>query len=163
MWKISPMLFMFQFKIRTMEQHFLCMKMYWKKKVNVVLRTGIISCLMFSRTRESESGSESLSSVRLFVIPWTAAHEAPPSLGFSRQEYWSVLPFPSPGDRTQVSHNAGRHYNLWATREAQQNTWFRTLKWNKWLRFPRQPHYSYSATSSKLLTFLRFTFMMYKN
>ena len=41
---------------------------------------------------------KSLSRVRLFVIPWTVAHQAPPSLGFSRQEYWSGLPFPSPGD-----------------------------------------------------------------
>ena len=30
--------------------------------------------------------------------PWTVAHEAPLSMGFSRQEYWSGLPFPSPGD-----------------------------------------------------------------
>ena len=33
--------------------------------------------------------------VRLCVTPWTAAHQAPPSTGFSRQEYWSGLPFPS--------------------------------------------------------------------
>ena len=33
-----------------------------------------------------------------FVTPWTVTHQAPPSLGFSRQEYWSGLPFPSPGD-----------------------------------------------------------------
>ena len=39
-----------------------------------------------------------LSRVRLFVTPWTVAHKAPPSMGFSRQEYWSGLPFPSPGD-----------------------------------------------------------------
>ena len=31
------------------------------------------------------------------MIPWTVAHQAPPSMGFSRQEYWSGLPFPSPG------------------------------------------------------------------
>ena len=41
---------------------------------------------------------KSLSHVWLFVIPWTVAYQAPPSLGFSRQEYWSGLPFPSPGD-----------------------------------------------------------------
>ena len=39
-----------------------------------------------------------LSRVRLFVIPWTVAYQAPPSMGFSRQDYWSGLPFPSPGD-----------------------------------------------------------------
>ena len=41
---------------------------------------------------------KSLSHVRLFVTPWTIAHQASPSMGFSRQEYWSGLPFPSPGD-----------------------------------------------------------------
>ena len=41
---------------------------------------------------------KSLSHVRLLVAPWTVAHQAPLSMGFSRQEYWSGLPFPSPGD-----------------------------------------------------------------
>ena len=41
---------------------------------------------------------KSLSHVRLFVTPWTVAYEAPLSMGFSRQEYWSGLPFPSPED-----------------------------------------------------------------
>ena len=41
---------------------------------------------------------KSLSCVRLFANPWTVAYQAPPSMGFSRQEYWSGLPFPSPGD-----------------------------------------------------------------
>ena len=39
---------------------------------------------------------KSLSHVRLFTTPWAAAYQAPPSMGFSRQEYWSGLPFPSP-------------------------------------------------------------------
>ena len=38
------------------------------------------------------------SCVLLFVIPWTVAHQAPLSMGFSRQEYWSGLPCPPPGD-----------------------------------------------------------------
>ena len=38
------------------------------------------------------------SRVRLFATPWTVAHQAPPPMGFSRKEYWSRLPFPSPGD-----------------------------------------------------------------
>ena len=41
---------------------------------------------------------KSLSRVRLFVTPWTVAYQVPPSMGFSRQEYWSGLTFPSPGD-----------------------------------------------------------------
>ena len=39
-----------------------------------------------------------LSCVRLFMTPWTVAYQAPQSVGFSRQEYWSELPFPSPED-----------------------------------------------------------------
>ena len=39
-----------------------------------------------------------LSHVQLFVTPWTVAHQAPLSMGFSRQEYWSGLPCPLPGD-----------------------------------------------------------------
>ena len=39
-----------------------------------------------------------LSRVWLFATLWTIAHQAPPPMGFSRQEYWSGLPFPSPGD-----------------------------------------------------------------
>ena len=41
---------------------------------------------------------KSLSRVRLFATPWTVAYQAPPSMGFSRQECWSGLPLPSPGD-----------------------------------------------------------------
>ena len=39
-----------------------------------------------------------LSRVQFFATPWTVAYKAPPSMEFSRQEYWSGLPFPSPGD-----------------------------------------------------------------
>ena len=39
---------------------------------------------------------KSLSCIRLLATPWTAAHQAPPSMGFSRQEYWSGVPLPSP-------------------------------------------------------------------
>ena len=42
--------------------------------------------------------AQSVSHVWLFVTPWTVAHWTPLSMGFSRQEYWSGLPFPSPGD-----------------------------------------------------------------
>ena len=41
---------------------------------------------------------KSLSRVQLFATPCTVAYQVPPSMGFSRQEYWSGLPFPSPGD-----------------------------------------------------------------
>ena len=41
---------------------------------------------------------KSFSRVQLFSTLWTVAYQASPSMGFSRQEYWSGLPFPSPGD-----------------------------------------------------------------
>ena len=44
----------------------------------------------------SESESEVAQSCPTLATPWTAAHQAPPSMGFSRQEYWSGLPLPSP-------------------------------------------------------------------
>ena len=47
---------------------------------------------------EREGKGKSLSRVQLLATPWTTAYHAPPSMGFSRQEYWSGLPLPSPGD-----------------------------------------------------------------
>ena len=44
----------------------------------------------------------SLSHVQLSATPWTIACQAPLSIGFSRQEYWSGLPFPSPGDLPEL-------------------------------------------------------------
>ena len=52
-------------------------------EINLVLVQCLLSCF---------------SCVRLFVTPWTLAHQAPLSMEFSRQEYWSESPFPSPGD-----------------------------------------------------------------
>ena len=49
-------------------------------------------------TRKLKYKVKSLSRVRLFATPGTVAYQASPSMGFSRQEYWSGLPFPSPGD-----------------------------------------------------------------
>ena len=48
-------------------------------------------CIVFHKVK-------SLSCVRLFTTPWTIAYQVPPSMGFSRQGYWSGLPFPSPED-----------------------------------------------------------------
>ena len=49
-------------------------------------------------THLQERKEKSLSRVRLFASPWAVAYRAPPSMEFSRQEYGSGLPFPSPGD-----------------------------------------------------------------
>ena len=49
-------------------------------------------------SERKEKRVKSLSCVRLSATPWAVAYQAPPSMGFSRQEYWNGLPFPSPGD-----------------------------------------------------------------
>ena len=48
-----------------------------------------------------------LSRVRLFATPWTVVYQASPSMGFSRQEYWSGLPFPSPRDLPNLGIEPG--------------------------------------------------------
>ena len=50
----------------------------------------------YSKGAVQFSSVQSLSRVQLLATPWTAAHQAPPSMGFSRQEYWSGVPLPSP-------------------------------------------------------------------
>ena len=69
---------------------------------------------MQSKGLSRETEVKSLSRVGLFVTPWTVAYQAPLSVGFSREEYWSGLPFyppgvlPDPGMGATVSYN-GRH------------------------------------------------------
>ena len=52
--------------------------------------------ISFSNARKWKVKGKSLSHVRLLATPWTAAHQAPPSMGFSRKENWSGVPLPSP-------------------------------------------------------------------
>ena len=52
--------------------------------------------ISFSNAWKWKVKVKSLSRVWLLVTPWTAAHQTPPSMGFSRQEYWSGVPLPSP-------------------------------------------------------------------
>ena len=54
--------------------------------------------ISFSNASKWKVKVKSLSSVQLVATPWTAAYQAPLSMGFSRQEYWSRLPCPPPGD-----------------------------------------------------------------
>ena len=69
---------------------------FWK--LSSVHRTGKGQFSFQSQRKERKKKVKSLSHVQLLATPWTVAHQAPPSIGFSRQEYWSGLPFPSPGD-----------------------------------------------------------------
>ena len=62
----------------------------------------------------------------LFATPWTVAHQAPPSMGFSRQEYWRGFPFLSPGDLPNPGIKPGCHALqadsiIWANREVLKN------------------------------------------
>ena len=52
-------------------------------------------CLLFTAPKENVAA---LDHARFFATPWTVAHQAPLSMGFSRQQYWSGLPFHPPGD-----------------------------------------------------------------
>ena len=54
------------------------------------------AAISFSNAWKWKVKVKSLSRVQLFSTPWTAAYQAPPSMGFSRQEYWSGVPLPSP-------------------------------------------------------------------
>ena len=65
---------------------------YIKQVLMVRLKMKICHCLLF------KVKVKLLTCVRFFATPWTVAHQAPLSMGFSRQEYWSGLPFLSPGD-----------------------------------------------------------------
>ena len=80
-----------------------------------------------------------LSRVQLFATPGTIAHQAPLSVEFSRREYWSGLPFPSPGDLPNpgiepgVSCIAGRLFTIWAcqSRRPGFNPWVRKIPWRR--------------------------------
>ena len=66
----------------------------WGCRIKLTLSPLLFSCYSVDKRKKVKS----LNRVRFFATPWTVAYEAPPSMKFSRQEYWSVLPFPSPGD-----------------------------------------------------------------
>ena len=61
--------------------------------------------ISFSNAWKWKVKVKSLSHVWLLATPWTAAPQAPPSNGFSRQEYWSGLPLPSPEEISSLSHS----------------------------------------------------------
>ena len=61
--------------------------------------------ISFSNAWKSKVKVKSLSRIRLLATPVTAAYQAPPSMGFSRQEYWSGVPLPSPSGSTLLTKN----------------------------------------------------------
>ena len=69
---------------------------------------------------------KSLSCVQLLATPWTAAYQAPPSMGFSRQEYWSGLPLPSPLATELIL--------IWWVEEGDISGSIST--WSQWVKYP---------------------------
>ena len=65
--------------------------------------------ISFSNAWKWKVKAKSFSRVQLFAAPWIAAYQAPPSMGFSRQEYWSGVPLPSPEHWNEVSLNICDH------------------------------------------------------
>ena len=64
-----------------------------------------VGCHFLLQCMKVKSESEVAQSCQLLATPWTAAYQAPPSMGFSRQEYWSGVPLPSPEDISSLSHS----------------------------------------------------------
>ena len=73
--------------------------------------------ISFSNAGKWKVKVKSLSRVQLLATPWTAAHQAPPSMGFSRQEYWSGVPLPSPNWGTRGGEFHGL-YSPWGRKES---------------------------------------------
>ena len=72
-----------------------------------------VGCHFLLRCRKVKSESEVAQSCLALATPWTVACETPLSMGFSRQECWSGLPFPSPGDFPRIPHASWpKHQNI---------------------------------------------------
>ena len=103
--------------------------------------------ISFSNTWKWKVKAKSLSRVRPSATPWTAAFQAPPSMGFSRQEYWSGVPLPSPNNHCtnwnvflQIKFKGWERYSSWSHSLIQASTfgpnnsnktWPGLLSWRK--------------------------------
>ena len=99
----------------------------------------IPGCLWGKRKNHADMGSLSekksecplLTHVQLFLTPWTIAHQAPLSRGFSRQEYWSGLLFPSPGDLPDPGIKPGSPILQADSSPSEPSRWTSRLSWYK--------------------------------
>ena len=106
--------FLYMFIVGTLFENKVCNKIVLKMKNQLISRYPSIMqwCSAFVVVVQS------LGHVQSFTAPWTVAHQAPLSMGFPRQEYWSGLPFPSPGEPSQprnqtwISRIAGRFFTI---------------------------------------------------
>ena len=96
--------------------------------------------ISFSNAGKWKEKVKSLCCVWLLATPWTAAYQSPPSMGFSRQEYWSGVPLPSPwGDK---SHNNSETNSFFFIRLLPQG-----LRWIYWLQ--NHVHIAFTAERDK--------------
>ena len=94
--------------------------------------------ISFSNAWKWKVKGKSLSRVGLFMTPWTAAYQALPSMGFSRQEYWSGVPLPSPSSPDEWVNKSGmENYNgiLFSHRE-NIKYWY-TLQLKPWKHYAK--------------------------
>ena len=89
------------------------------------------AAISFSNVWKWKVKMKSLSCVWFFVTPWTAAYQAPPSMGFSRQEYWSGVPLPSPSCVLDFRKRNGLRILLSSSRWA--NSMCQTIPKSQWL------------------------------
>ena len=95
----------------------------WFSAIEMMRKSSIAQALKEDPNSGVKAKVKLLSRVWLFVTPQTVAHQPPPPMEFSRQEYWSGLPFPSPGDlpdpgiEPRYPALQARHFTIWATME----------------------------------------------
>ena len=90
--------------------------------------------ISFSNAWKWKVKGKSLSRVRLLATPWTAAHQAPPSMGFSSQEYWSRVPLPSPreaGTNRISTNNAINPFVISWSSDCPQKRCFEQNNWDE--------------------------------
>ena len=84
-----------------------------------------VGCHFLLQCMKGKGKGKSLSRVRLLATPWTAAYQAPPSMGFSRQEYWSRVPLPSPKlIFSACANKTWLHYLNWSLHSPYLNPFF---------------------------------------
>ena len=92
-----------------------------------------------------------LSCVRLFATPWTAAYQAPPSMGFSRQQYWSGVPLPSPNKRAAATkggfQNSVSNWLKFLNFSMALARFCRKLRGRHPFKKPQLPHSTYMGTT----------------
>ena len=89
-------------------------------ELGTILATEIFKSVGSSLMAGKKVKVKSLSRVQLFATPWTVVYQAPPSMGFSRQEYWSGLPFSSLLFRDVLEFFSLKRYVLWSVVELRE-------------------------------------------